>query len=282
MVLGHETVGRVVSLGSKVRTYEVGDNLLRITAVYPRETVGGFHSGLGSFTSIGLATDVEAMQADGLDTSGLVITHFLHQKVPADIAPADAVMIINIREALSWIKALGVDGKNVLVVGDGPVGLGFVQMASVKGAGTVTLIGGRDSRLQVGRQVGAHHTINSRQEDPLVATRAFVGGAAIDILVDCLGDRSVLAKSLTLVKPDGKVACYAVPKLSTGPAPVDGRIVKISTDEPGAHDEVIRLIQEGRIDPGHYYSDRMSFDQISDAIDLIAQKKALTKVVLFP
>ena len=282
MILGHETVGRVVSLGPKVRSYEVGDMLLRITAVYPRETMGEFHSGLGSFTTIGLATDVEAMKADGLDTSDLVITHFLHQKVPADMAPADASMIINIREALSWVKALDVDGKNVLIIGDGPVGLGFVQMAGVRGARTVILAGHRDNRLQLGRQFGAHHTINSRHEDPLKAVRDLVGGVAVDVLIDCAGDQRVLAESLDLVKPDGRVARYAVPKLSSGPAPTDARLMKISTDEPGAHDEVVRLIQEGRINPRDHYSDRLHFAQIGEAIDLIAEKKALMKIVLEP
>jgi L-iditol 2-dehydrogenase len=282
MILGHETVGRVVSVGSKVRNYKEGDIRLRITAVYPRETMGEFHSGLGSFTSVGLATDVEAMKADGLDTSGLVITHFLHQAVPPDMAPADAAMIINLREALSWVKALDVEGKNVLIIGDGPVGLGFAQMAGIRGAQKVTLVGHRDSRLELGRQFGAHHTINSRQEDPLERIQEFVGSPAIDVLIDCVGDRRALAESLVLVRPDGKVAGYGVPKPSTGPPVDDPRIVKVSTDEPGAHDEVVRLIQEGRINPRDHYTERLHFSKIGEAIDLIAKKKALMKVVLEP
>lgn len=283
LILGHETVGRVIEVGPKVRSYRVGDVLLRVTAVYPGTTMGEYSSALGSFTTIGLATDTRAMQEDDLDTSGLVITHFLHQKVPAEMDPADAAMIINLREALSWVKALDVAGKTVLVVGDGPVGLGFVQAAAVRDAAEVILAGHHDERLAVGRQVGATRTINGREADVSQAVADLTSGQGVDVLVDCIGDQKALAQALSWVKPDGKVAAYGSPKIPpTGPKPDDPRIAKIRTDEPGAHDEVLRLIEAGRIDPSRFYSDRLRFHHIGEAIRRIGSREAVGKVVLFP
>lgn len=283
LILGHETVGRVIAVGPKVRNYRVGDVLLRVTAVYPGTRMGEYGSALGSFTTIGLATDTEAMKADGLDTNGMVITHFLHQKVPTEMNPADAAMIINLREALSWVKLLGVTGKTVLVVGDGPVGLGFTQSASVRDAERVILLGHHDERLALGRKVGATDTINSRGLDFIVAVRELTAGQGVDVLIDCIGDQKVLAQALSLVRADGKVAAYGSPKIPpTGPKAEDARIVSIRTDEPGAHEEILRLIDEGRIAPGNFYSDSLRFDQIDEAISLIGERKARAKIVLFP
>ena len=282
LILGHETVGRVVEVGAKVRNYRVGDCLLRVTAVYPGTTMAGYASALGSFTTIGLATDTAAMQADGLDTAEMVITHFLHQRVPAEMDPADAAMIINLREALSWVNKLDVADKSVLVIGDGPVGLGFVQAASVKGAAQVILVGHHQARLDVGRQVGATDTINGRQADFTAAVPDLAHGV-VDVLVDGTGDQRGLAQAMTLVKPEGKVAAYGSPKIPpTGPKVEDGRIVSIRTDEAGAHDEVLRLIEAGSIDPSRFHSDRLRFDEIGEAIRRIGAREAVGKVVLFP
>ena len=283
LVLGHETVGRVIAVGAKVRSYKVGDVLLRVTAVYPGTRMGEYGSALGSFTEIGLATDTEAMKADGLDVSGLVITHFLHQRVPAGMDAADASMIINLRESLSWVRALGVEGKSVLIIGDGPVGLGFVQSASVCGAASVILVGHHDGRLELGRPVGATHTINSRHNDMLTAAKNLTGGQGVDVLVDCIGDQKVAAQALSIVKPNGKVALYGSPKIPpTGPKPEDPRIQSIRTDEAGAHEETLQLVAAGRVNPKRFYSERLRYDQIGEAIGRIASRQALAKIVLEP
>lgn len=280
-VLGHETVGRVIAVGPQVRSYRVGDVLLRVTAVYPGTTMGEYGSALGSFTDIGLATDTEAMKADGLDVSGLTITHFLHQKVPATMDPGDAAMMINLREALSWIKKLKVEGSTVLVVGDGPVGLAFVQAAAVRGAERIILSGHHANRLRLGEEIGADSVINSRVVDTVPAVMDLTNGRGVDVLVDCVGDQKALGEALTVVSADGQVAAYGVPKVPpTGPQPEDPRMVKIATDEPGAHDEVLALIAEKRINPKKFYHDRLHYSQIQQAITRIGRREVLGKVVL--
>lgn len=280
-VLGHETVGRVISVGKKVRSYKPGDLLLRVTAIYPGTIVDGYSSALGSFTELGLATDTAAMQADGLDTSGLVITHFLHQRVPESMDPGDATMIINFRESLSWIGQIGVEGKSVLIVGDGPVGQGFVQSASVSGAASIIFAGHHSARLEVGRKVGATHVVDSRQAGLADAVLDLTHGQGVDLLVDCIGDQRLLAECLLLVKPDGKVAAYGSPKIPpTGPQPVDHRIVSIRTDEAGYHQRVLDLIAAGRINPRHFWSDRLHYTQVNEAIRRIAAREVVGKVVM--
>jgi len=62
-VLGHESVGRVVEVGSKVTSFKPGDLVLRSIL----ETVGDdrFSSGWGSFAEYGVVGDIAAMKRDG-------------------------------------------------------------------------------------------------------------------------------------------------------------------------------------------------------------------------
>lgn len=281
-ILGHESLGRVVSIGSKVRSFEAGDLVLRPTAVYPGETLDGYYSGWGGFAEYGVVTDVEAMIADGIERSNINPYAFLHQKVPPEIDPADAVMIINLREIMSWIDALGVTANSsVLIIGDGPVGLTYVQCAKIHGANPIILVGHRDARLKLGQTIGANYVINSYHVDFKTEVKRLVETNGVDFLIDCIGDQKSFSLALDLLKPDGKAAAYGTPKVPpTGPMSVDSRIAKVTTNEPGAHNEIVRLILEGKVNPRCFYSERLPLSKISEAIDRIDKKKVLAKIII--
>jgi len=281
-ILGHESIGRIVSIGSKVKNFEVGDLVLRPTAVYPGEKLDGYYSGWGGFAEYGLVTDVEAMIVDGINRTFINSYAFLHQKVPPEIDPTDAVMIINLREIMHWVDSLGISANSsVLVIGDGPVGLTYVQCAKIRGANPIILVGHRDERLKLGQTIGADYTINSHYVDFTVEVKNIIESKAVDFLIDCTGDQSTFNKALNILKSNGKAVAYGTPKVPpTGPPPNDPRIAKITPNEPRTHDEIIRLILDGKINPKHFYSERLPLSKISEAIDRIGKKKALAKIII--
>ena len=281
-ILGHESVGRIVSLGSKVKNFKVGELVLRPTAVYPGEKLDGYYSGWGGFAEYGLVTDVEAMIESGVDKSTINSYAFLHQKVPSEMDPADAVIVINLREIMSWVDALGIStGSSVLVIGDGPVGLTYVQCAKIHGANPIILVGHRNERLKLGQAIGADYAINSHYMDFTVEVKNITESKGVDFLIDCTGDQLTFSTALKALKSDGKAVAYGTPKVPpTGPVPNDPRIVKITPNEPGAHDEIVHLILNGKINPKHFYSERLPLSRISEAIDRIGRKKVLAKIII--
>ena len=58
------------------------------------------------------------------------------------------------------------------VIGPGPIGLIGVAVAKALGAQPVILTGTRDNRLEIGKQLGADHVINVRNEDPVEAVQS--------------------------------------------------------------------------------------------------------------
>lgn len=279
LILGHESVGRVVELGPKVRNFEVGDLVLRPTAVYPGERLGEFGSGLGGFAQLGLVTDAQAMLEDGIPREHINSYAFLHQKVPSDFDPFDASMLVNLREVLSWVNQLGVgEGRSVLIVGDGPVGLTFVKLSKLRGA-TVAISGHHEERLELARKLGADLAINSLCEDVGRRVRKELG--AMDFLIDAVGDWRTVERLTEVLKPEGRIALYGTPHPGCEGVRLDeGRIVRITTDEPGAHDEAVELVRRGEVRLKDFYCDVLPLEGIAEAFERIGSRRAITKLVI--
>ena len=62
-ILGHESVGRVVEVGAKVRYFEVGALITRVGA----PPAGGYSVNWGGFAEYGIAKDHRVMREDGVD-----------------------------------------------------------------------------------------------------------------------------------------------------------------------------------------------------------------------
>lgn len=136
-VIGHESVGRVVEIGPKVRNFRLGDLITRVGV----PAYEGMHSYWGGYTEFGIAMDHWAMAADGLDRAKWEGAR-VNQIVPAAVDPRAATMFTTWRETLSFITRMGVGaGASVLVVGSGGNGLSFANHAANLGATRVAMIG---------------------------------------------------------------------------------------------------------------------------------------------
>ena len=131
IMLGHEAVGEVIEVGSKVTSYKVGDVVLLPFA----GPLGGFECGWGSYSEYGVVFDAAAYIADGKQPPECAYGETI---VPKDIDPVKAAMIITFREVLSSIKRFGIGANDeVVVFGCGPVGLTFIKFMSLLGVGKI-------------------------------------------------------------------------------------------------------------------------------------------------
>ena len=98
-ILGHESVGRVVEVGSKVRNFKVGDLVSRVG--YPADVLGGLSSNWGGFAEYGIAKDHWQMQRDGVpqvEWDRNRVNQIIHPEIDERTAP----MIITWREVLHF------------------------------------------------------------------------------------------------------------------------------------------------------------------------------------
>lgn len=101
-------------------------------------------------------------------------------------------------------------GESVVVFGSGGVGLNIVQGAAMVSAWPVIALDRFDNRLQLAREVGATHTVNSLKEDPEGAIRQIVGGG-VDHFIDNTGNPDIIALGYRITKPQGTVTLVGVP-----------------------------------------------------------------------
>jgi len=275
-LLGHESVGRVVRTGRKVTAFNEGDLVLRAMA-----DVEGFNCCWGGFAEFGTVTDLAALEADGAKPSNRA-HHKGQQVIPADADLLEATICITLKEVLSYLRGLHVKaGDSLLVLGYGPVGLSFANLAKVIGMSPVIVAGRRQDALRQATKFGADETVHLNTEtiDEKVHE---VEKEGVDFIVDAAGVSWLVEESAKALKPGGKIGLYAV--VDSDKKHVDRKafgsaIANVGPDEASAHEEVMRLWQEGRIQPEKFISHVLSIADVQTGFDLVRNRQAM-KVVL--
>lgn len=284
-ILGHESVGRVIQVGKKVRHIKEGDLFLRPTAAYPGEKLGDFFSLWGGFAEYGLVTDTKALLEDQPDArpNGYCV---YQQQIPADVkvSPADVTMVITLKECASFMANVGARfNTSLAILGSGPVAASMAFFAKLHGVNPVIVIGRRDAPLAQIRKLGVDFVINNQREDMLAKTREYTDGRGVDLVVDCAGDLALITESAALLASKGRLAPYAVGHefkyqvdRTKGPATWD--FVFAGPSEELAHPYLMDLVRRNLVPLREFYSHRFPFPQFVEGFDLLRTKEA-TKIV---
>ncbi|SNS87014.1 zinc-dependent alcohol dehydrogenase [Tropicimonas sediminicola] len=217
---GHEYMGTVAALGPGVDEFAVGD---RVTVE--------IHAGCGQckrcrqgmYTSChnyGLNYgDVDkGHRANGFTTDGGFAEYAVNNintliRVPDAMSDEEATLVVTAGTSMYGLTELGglVAGESVVVIGPGPIGLLAVAVAKALGAAPVILVGTRESRNAIGRQLGADHVIDARNEDVVARVKELTGKGA-DYVVDCAGSETTVNQAVAMTNRGGKICLAAFPK----------------------------------------------------------------------
>lgn len=99
-------------------------------------------------------------------------------------------------------------GDSVAIVGTGFMGLIMLQVFRARGVGDLVAIDRRDSMLALARDLGASHTINSAEVDPVDAVKDITGGRGVDIGVEAGGVQATLDITSEIVRMEGKLEVF--------------------------------------------------------------------------
>ncbi|HUE47492.1 MAG TPA: zinc-binding dehydrogenase [Aestuariivirgaceae bacterium] len=224
---GHEYMGTIVALGEGVDEYAIGE---RVTVE--------IHAGCGQCKRCrqGMYTschnygmnygDVnKGHRANGFTTDGGFCEYQVNSintlvKIPDDMSDEEATLVVTAGTAMYGLTELGglVAGESVAVLGPGPIGLLGVAVAKSLGAQPVILTGTRDNRLEIGRELGADHVINVRNEDAVEAVQRITGGKGLDYVVECSGAPNAVNEAARMLNRGGKICLAAFP---SEPVPID-------------------------------------------------------------
>jgi S-(hydroxymethyl)mycothiol dehydrogenase len=180
-------------------------------------------------------------------------------------------------------------GDSVAVFGCGGVGDAAIAGAVLAGATTVVAVDVDDRKLALAREFGATHTVNSRQEDPVAAIRAWTGGSGADVTIEAVGRPEVFIQAFYARDHAGTVVLVGVPTPDmTLQLPLldvfsRGGAVKSSwygdclpeRDFP----MLISLHLQGRLPLDRFVSDRIGIDDVEEAFVRMERGDVLRTVV---
>ena len=288
--LGHEGVGKVVEVGSKVRNLKVGDIVL---LPFLEEKSGDVYSGWGAYSEYAVAGDAGAYIANGMGpgTPEFSEGYFAQTVIkPEDkVDPVEASMIVTFREVLSAIRRFQFQpNENVFIIGAGPVGLCFTKFCKLLGLKTVITSGIGDEKVACAKQMGADYAFNSKTIDVNAEVKKLFP-EGIDHVVDAVGINELINQAMGLIKYNGKICCYGIsPKLGMeldwSRAPYNWTLQFVQwpskKEEAEAHAQVMAWINLEVLKPADFISDVFDFEHIIDAFKLVEERKSGTKKIV--
>jgi S-(hydroxymethyl)mycothiol dehydrogenase len=102
-------------------------------------------------------------------------------------------------------------GKSVAVIGCGGVGTAAVAGSVLAGADTIVAVDIDDRKLEGARRMGATHTVNSTDTDPVRAIQELTGGNGADVVIDAVGRPETWKQAFYARDLAGTVVLVGVP-----------------------------------------------------------------------
>ena len=213
-IFGHEYAGEVVAVGSTVDEFQVGDRVVVEAHMGCRRCENCIR---GLYTAcLNYGNQARGHRANGFTTNGGLAEYAVNHintvyRIPNAITYEEAVVVMTAGSPLFGLQNAGgyFAGETVAVLGPGPVGLMALQLVKAMGAVRVILTGTRESRLSLGKKLGADIIVNSQVEDPVAAVMETTGGKGADLVIDCAGADDTFDQALKMAKPGGKVLLVA-------------------------------------------------------------------------
>ncbi|MBT3181239.1 MAG: L-threonine 3-dehydrogenase [Deltaproteobacteria bacterium] len=206
LVYGHEFAGEVVEVGNNVDFVKVGDYVS-----------GECHIACGHCMQCrtGLAHVCQNTQIFGVDVPGIFAEYAC---IPAanvwhndPEAPAELCSIQDpLGNAVHSIFASDVVGKDVAVLGVGPIGAMCVSICKHIGAANVFAVGRKNEyRIELAKKVGADYTYKAA-DDVLGDVLDKTGGKGVDVVLEMSGNANAIGPGLDLLRTGGDLILLGV------------------------------------------------------------------------
>jgi alcohol dehydrogenase len=181
-------------------------------------------------------------------------------------------------------------GSSVAIFGLGGVGLSAVMGARTAGAYPIIAVDRVPDKLKLASELGATHTVNTAQDDPVVAIRELGHGGA-DYVFESVGNETVLLQAYESTRRGGTTITIGLPapgKIFAVPAlgiVAEERTIKGSymgscvprRDIP----RYIGMYQAGILPVDKLHTHTLRLEEINAGFDRLAKAQAVRQIISF-
>ncbi|MFQ5781050.1 MAG: L-threonine 3-dehydrogenase [Nitrospiria bacterium] len=209
-IIGHEFSGKIVEVGKGVKRFQPGD------FVSSDSHIPCLVCGLCLRGNPHLCANLEILgvDRDGCFAEYVVIPERSLWKNPSTLPHDIAAIQDPLGNAVYAVLVEPVVGKEVVILGDGPVGLFAVGVARVSGASKIVMTGLNPLCLEIGRRMGADTAYHAGQVDVVPAILAETKGLGADVVIEMTGDSKAILDGLKVVQKGGRFSAFGLPSKS--------------------------------------------------------------------
>jgi len=218
-VLGHEGAAVVEAVGEDVTYVKPGDHVITCLSVF----CGECEQCMTGHTNLCDNPEVKLLPgaARRLRWKGEVLHQAFQLSVFAEqmVVHEHAVVKINKEIPLDRAALVGCGvmtgvgavfnaanvepGSTVAVIGCGGIGLSAVNGAAIAGAERIIAIDTNSSKLEKAKEMGATHTINASNVDPVAAVKDMTEGKGVPYSFEAIGLKVTAEQSFAMLRPGG-------------------------------------------------------------------------------
>lgn len=177
-------------------------------------------------------------------------------------------------------------GASTAVVGVGGVGSTLVRMLAGTGAKTIVAVDIADDKLERARELGATHTVNALETDPVAAVRELTGG--VDVAFEALGNPRTFSQAVGMLADGGRMVAIGI---AAGAATAEVEITPLVrrgytiTGSFGGRTrkdlpELVELAGQGQFDVSPLITRRYPLAEANDAYQALARGEIVGRALI--
>lgn len=229
IVLGHEGSAIVEKVGKNISGFKPGDHVV-ISFGYCGQCdncLTGIPASCHDWQDINMAPTREDGTAYFTKADGTVVTRFFGQSSFSTHSIVGASSLTKVDKSLDlrlfgplgcgFMTGSGAvlnglkpePGSTIAVFGTGAVGMAAMMAAKVAGCSKVIAVDIHDSRLDIAKELGATHTINSKNANAQETIMELTNGRGVNYTVDTTGIEPVVRTAIEVLAVGGSIAPVA-------------------------------------------------------------------------
>jgi threonine dehydrogenase-like Zn-dependent dehydrogenase len=301
LIVGHEPVGVIYKLGSAVQGYGEGDRVIAgaiCPSGYSNASLDGCHAQDGPATAHGwksIGGWKFGNTIDGCQAEYVLVPDAMANlaRIPDALTDEQVLMCPDIMSTgFGGAERANIRiGDTVAVFAQGPIGLCATAGAKLRGATRIITVDGVPERLEMSRRMGADHTINFRDADPVEQILKLTDGRGVDAAIEALGTQATFEAALRVLRPGGTLSSLGVYSsdlkipLSAFAAGLGDHVI-VTTLCPGGKERMRRLmnvVASRRVDLEPLVTHRFKLDHIKEAYEIFSQQRdGVLKIAITP
>ena len=289
MVLGHESAGTIVEIGSEVKTLKVGDRIA-LEPGYPCRRCASCLS--GHYNLCPLMHFAATPPFDGTLTGFYTSPEDFCYKLPEHVSLQEGALIEPLAVAVHITKQAEIKpGQSVVVMGAGPVGLLCCAVAKAYGASKIVSVDIQPSRLEFAASYAATHTWTparvSGEENAANLIKELNLGDGADAVIDASGAEPSIQTSIHVVRRGGVYVQGGM-----GKPDITFPIMALCTKEitakgsfrygSGDYKLAVELVASGKVDVKKLITGTVKFEEAEEAFKSVKEGKGIKVLIAGP